>query len=281
MVNRREGTWAGGDTGRVLPDDDRRRFSERGFLVLRGAVGPPVLGPMRDEIWSALAGAGARRDQPATWPRGAASNLRSVRSHDRSPAECEALTTALDGIFGAGEWKPPTSWGQVMVTFPEPGPWSTARCVWHIDHPFWFPASEIWGVNVFLFVDDVGPRGGATLAVEGSPRLIERFVRGIDPSGAKPRALLRRFRAEHPWLERAIVGTVGEGSVDTDGPRSRVVELTGSAGDAVVCHPWLLHAAAPNASRRPRIMRTSRVYRRSRPRTRTPDDGAQDTTPDA
>jgi ectoine hydroxylase-related dioxygenase (phytanoyl-CoA dioxygenase family) len=34
----------------------------------------------------------------------------------------------------------------------------------------------------------------------------------------------------------------------------RVVELTGAAGDAILFHPWLFHAPAPNRLATPRLM---------------------------
>jgi hypothetical protein len=42
----------------------------------------------------------------------------------------------------------------------------------------------------------------------------------------------------------------------------RVAEVTGRAGDVVVCHPWALHNGTPNTADRPRLMRACRVYRR-------------------
>ncbi len=50
---------------------------------------------------------------------------------------------------------------------------------------------------------------------------------------------------------------------DVDGVAVRVVELTGQAGDAVLCHPWCVHNVSPNARERPRMMRASRVYSRA------------------
>jgi len=44
-----------------------------------------------------------------------------------------------------------------------------------------------------------------------------------------------------------------------DIPR-RLVELAGKAGDVFVTHPWVMHAAAPNATNRPRMMRSVAVY---------------------
>jgi ectoine hydroxylase-related dioxygenase (phytanoyl-CoA dioxygenase family) len=39
-----------------------------------------------------------------------------------------------------------------------------------------------------------------------------------------------------------------------DGVDLRVVELSGAAGDVVVFHPWLFHAAASNRAPEPRMM---------------------------
>jgi ectoine hydroxylase-related dioxygenase (phytanoyl-CoA dioxygenase family) len=40
----------------------------------------------------------------------------------------------------------------------------------------------------------------------------------------------------------------------------RVVELHGDAGDVVLLHPHLLHAAAPNSGSAARVMVTGGVY---------------------
>ena len=46
---------------------------------------------------------------------------------------------------------------------------------------------------------------------------------------------------------------------DVLGVPARVVELTGRAGDVVVCHPWLIHSPAMNVLTKPRMIR---VYSR-------------------
>jgi hypothetical protein len=45
-----------------------------------------------------------------------------------------------------------------------------------------------------------------------------------------------------------------------DGVAVRVVELTGTAGDLVVMHPWLMHNIAMNCSTRPRMMMSYTRY---------------------
>ncbi len=51
---------------------------------------------------------------------------------------------------------------------------------------------------------------------------------------------------------------------DLDGIPVRVVELTGSAGDVYVTHPWVLHSIAPNANHTPRMMRSRVIWKTGR-----------------
>jgi hypothetical protein len=138
-----------------------------------------------------------------------------------------------------------------------------------LDHPFWQPGGLITGVNVFLFVADVGEQGGGTLVLRGSPALVARFAAADGRVAGEKMSLTRgRFfrscdvlremtRAAGPGLARFMAG-----DFDVDGVPARVVELTGKAGDIVVCHPWMLHSPSANVASRPRIMRAARVYRR-------------------
>jgi hypothetical protein len=247
----------------VLTAEERRTFDTRGYVVLERAVDAAAAASMHESIWTLLAERGVRRTDRATWPQGPTSNLRAIRRGDERPTASVPLTAALDGLFGTGRWKPPKDWGQAMVTFPEPGPWLPPRDQWHVDHPFWFPPDEVWGMNVFLFVDEVGEHGGGTLVLEGSPVLVRRFVAGLTDATARPKTLARAFRAEHGWLATTPLDELMVNGVDVDGTRVRVVELMGAPGDAVVCHPWLMHSASPNVTRRPRMMRASRIYRRA------------------
>ena len=71
--------------------------------------------------------------------------------------------------------------------------------------------------------------------------------------------LAERLACEHDWFadfkregDRAHLLTPTE----LDGVTVRVRELTGSAGDGWLMHPWLLQGKAPNASDRVRHMMT-------------------------
>jgi len=218
----------------------------RGFATIEHAVDDDVVREMRDRLWALLGEQGIAEADATSWPRGPVANLRAVRRDDRRPTDAPAVRAAVENLFGAVEWKRPTSWGQALVAFPEPGPWSVPRSGWHCDYPFWFAPDEIWGVVVFLFLDDVESHGGATLAIERSPELVRRHLAGrADLGTAKPTAVL-----EELWAEHDVLAT------------HAVVELTGRAGDAIVCHPWLLHLASANTSDRPRLQRAARFQRR-------------------
>jgi hypothetical protein len=114
----------------------------------------------------------------------------------------------------------------------------------------------------------VPPGAGGTLAVEGSPRVIEAFVAGRPSAGREPMKTTRfPLIASHPWL-RELVAKEGApdrterlmrpGAAVAEVP-VRVVELAGEAGDVVIGHPWLLHCGASNAGAAPRLMRVQRV----------------------
>ena len=197
---------------------------------------------MRARLWTLLREQDITEGDASIVAAGSVAQLRAVRRDDRRPTDAPAVRGAVEDLFGSVAWKPPTSWGQALVAFPEPGPWSVPRTGWHCDYPFWFAPDEIWGVVVFLFLDDVGSHGGATLAVEGSPELVRRHVAGRDDLGTvKPTEVLADL-----WARHDVLAT------------HDVVELTGRAGDAVVCHPWLLHLASANTSDRPRLQRAAR-----------------------
>ena len=106
----------------------------------------------------------------------------------------------------------------------------------------------------------------------GSHRVVENFVaKSAREMLEKTRRIRLALLASHPWLRRLT------SKVDSDDRVTRfmeaedrigevpvrVTELTGSAGDVVLTHPWLLHCAAQNAGDGPRLMRTQDICRRT------------------
>ena len=251
----------------MLTDGQLRAFHEDGFVAVEGAIGSDVVARMRERIWRRLERHGAVRDDPTTWRAQQTVGLRTVRRGDPDPHGSPVIAGALDDLFGPGVWRTPAGWGQVLVTFPSPGPWDVPHRPWHLDHSYEPRAGSMSGVNVFLFVDDVEPRGGGTVVVRGSPRHVARFVERARPATRTQKQWRTAFDASIPWF-RALSDPADQADrverflevTDIDGVPTQVVELTGRAGDVVVCHPWLIHNIAPNVLDRPRMMRASRAF---------------------
>ena len=51
-------------------------------------------------------------------------------------------------------------------------------------------------------------------------------------------------------------------NIPTENIKVRVVELTAEPGDAVLCHPLIVHARSQNASKVPRFMLAKRIWRK-------------------
>lgn len=251
---------------------DLRRFERDGYVVVRQAFSPADALAMEGRWWSELAETrGIRRDDRATW-RQVPGNLKAAR---RDPAQGAILTPAvsgvLDDLLGAGTWSPPKDWGVTLATFPAPGRWELPTRFWHWDNPIAPHLDRLRGLFVVSFIGPVAPRGGGTLILSGSPRLLLRQERQLAADqrpglGPKP---WDRFGRSHPWL-MALTGRAPspadriaafmDEEISVDGVPLRVVELTGAPGDMVFCHPVMVHCASPNRGVRPRFMRIKQQF---------------------
>ncbi|MGI9641674.1 MAG: phytanoyl-CoA dioxygenase family protein [Acidimicrobiia bacterium] len=248
--------------------DQHGLFKTVGFVRLEGAVSPSDVQEMRARAWALLEQQGFAEMDRSTWKPGPVGKLRDLRSGEQALDENPTVRAALDVVFGQGQWVPPSDWGQPLVTFPNVnGRWLMPSSVWHFDHHYLRPG-EITGVNVFLFISDVDPAGGGTVVVKSSPLLADR-MHEQGPSIEKLSDQNGQFLGSHPWLQ-GLKTKKSDRSVernqrymdhdtDIDGIAARVVELTGKAGDVIVCHPAMFHAPAMNVSDEPRLMRTARV----------------------
>lgn len=148
---------------------------------------------------------------------------------------------------------------QILFTLPGATSWSVPHDVWHIDVP---RLGELGppGLQVFIYLDELAPEGGGTLAVAGSHRLLNssNFIRSKDlkPLLQKETYFQNLFDAERGKISclEDTMGTLGD--VDLE-----VVELTGQIGDVYFMDLRTLHTPAPNASETARIMLTCRLPR--------------------
>jgi hypothetical protein len=241
--------------------EERRAFDETGILVQRSAIGQSAVDAMRAALWAELARAhGMREHEPASWRVARPAHFQSLaRRGAFSAMASPAVRTALDAAFGARAWDEPSVWGQPLVCFPEQRPWELPRQHWHLD--FCGPPEEpLVAVRVFAFLDRVLPRGGGTLAVAGSHRLVETLARRAGRALRSAEAR-RELAGLDPWLagiERDANGDrvqrfLRDGAI-VDGIPLRVVELCGEPGDVTFMRTDTLHAMAPNALAAPRLV---------------------------
>jgi hypothetical protein len=251
----------------TLTSADIRRFECDGYVVVRQAFSPADGLAMEREWWRELEDThGIRRDDRATW-RPLPGDLKAAK---RDPLQAKILTGrvrgALDDLLGRDAWPAPRNWGRPIVTFPEPGAWELPTRHWHWDNLSEPHLDRPRGVFVVSFVGSVAPRGGGTLILSGSPRLLiqqERLIPANERRGSIT-MLRERFHRSHPWL-MALTGQAPspadriaafmDQETIVDGAPLRVVELTGEPGDMVFCHPVMVHCTAPNRGTWPRFMR--------------------------
>jgi len=247
-------------------------FEEHGYLRLCGVFPREIALELQQRMWTELReDLGIDRDDRSTWYQPRRSLRRAKWDPLQSAIATESLVGAIDALLAPVRWHVPSNWGVVLVTFPDCAQgWTLPASGWHYDLDPHDNATVLSGLIVFTFFSTVGPRGGGTLIVEGSHRLLRRFCEDVSSDGRRGdhHQLRRRFLRHDPWL-RALAGA-GPGPKDrigyfmretreVRGIRVRVTELTGQPGDAILCHPLMLHVAAPNCSATPRFMRSQRI----------------------
>ena len=262
---------------RALSPADVERFERDGYVLVRGAFSRADGLAMQQRWWRELAAEhGIRPDDRASWRQ----ILGDLKSAKRDPLQARILTARVRGVFddllGEGAWSPPRDWGRAIATFPEPGGWQVPTRLWHWDNPCDLHLDRPRALFVLSFIGSVSPRGGGTLILSGSPRLLLRQERRIPADGRRVSdgRLWERFHRSDPWL-MALTGLAAspadriaafmDEETVVDGVPLRVVELTGEPGDMVFCHPVMVHCAAANRGAQPRFMRikTQAGFRRA------------------
>jgi hypothetical protein len=251
----------------TLTSSDLQRFERDGYVVVRQAFARADGLAMERQWWRELADThDIRRDDRSSW-RQIRGDLKAAK---RDPVQGRILTERVRGVFddllGTGAWSRPRNWGRSLVTFPEPGGWEVPTGHWHWDNPCELHLDHPMGLFVVSLIGSVAPRGGGTLILSGSPRLLIQQERRI-PASQRPDSIARlweRFHRSHPWL-MALTGQAPspadriaafmDGETSVEGVPLRVVELTGEPGDMVFCHPVMVHCVAPNRGEWPRFMR--------------------------
>jgi hypothetical protein len=143
-------------------------------------VPPEDAAAMVDRIWEHLADdLRIIRSRPETWTVDQPAGLRAITAEPEFQALGSAtIRAALDDLLGAGRWQPPRRWGRPLITFPTPDkPWTIPTAgAWHNDFVPLRPGTGERAVQLFTILQDLPARGGGTLILTGSHRLITRYI---------------------------------------------------------------------------------------------------------
>ena len=216
-------------------------FCADGFLVLRGAVAPDVVGACRNAIEDELRALSVDTHDPATWiepvvripcPDGPA-----FAAAGTSPA----LWRMYDALLGPDRWVQREGvGGTIPVRFPstkDPG-----DAGWHIDGSYdvegqyWVNVhSRYRGLLALFLFTDVGDEDAPTEIIVGSHLDIPRVLAPYGEAGM--------FFGD-------VVGDLPASTFQR--PRARA---TGHAGDVYICHPFIVHRATwPHRGVGPRMV---------------------------
>jgi hypothetical protein len=210
-------------SGGPLMPADIECFINRGWCPLRGAFDAAAAARARSVVWRRMGEKfGLACDDESNWPPAC-----DIEERLDVPAvlDCftDRLAAAIGQLVGAGRWIGERRWGFWPVNFrhgrDQPEPWPTWG--WHVDGN-WFRHtldSPRQGLLVMGLFSDVPPGSGGTVVAEGTHRRTARVL-AAHPEGLHHQDLFARV------LARPIGG---------------FREITGSAGDVALCHPWLFH----------------------------------------
>jgi hypothetical protein len=249
---------------RVLNGDDTLgNFHTHGWMRVRAAFSVDQAAAMRAVVWRALAAIGIDQHNRSTWTKERPEHLQHVKGDAAFQAVGSArLLKTIDSVLEGQAYETPQNWGACFLAFPSTLEWNVPSRGWHVDANYVSALAPPAGIRMHALFGDVAPRGGSTLIVSGSHRLVHQYFKDNPaPAGARGADYRKRLRA-HPYLRDLHAEGHADQRVarfvDRDeehgGIALRVVENIGVAGDVILLHPLVLHVAATNTSDTPRFM---------------------------
>lgn len=224
---------------RTLTEADVNHFIEKGHIILKDCFPRELAEEWREFAFKRL---GYDPDDPTTWeePRVHLPSMNRVLIEDVAPRAWDAICDLLGGedriINFWGDAKPGWSDGFIInFGLGADTPWqppSPEVGGWHKDGDFFrhFLDSPEQGLLTIVVWSDIYPQSGGTfVACDSVKHVAQRLY-------------------EHP--EGLLPSGFG-GLIDKC---KDFVEMTGKAGDVVLLHPFILHAASQNPSGRARFI---------------------------
>ena len=232
--------------GQNLTAEQERLFGEQGYLYLPGALAQKTVQPVKahvlDElkrlrIWATGRALSDRMEGiPAFQQVTKLSQLiRYPRLKDRLLSQ--NLYSTMHRL--AGTALAPEQDTQLLISLPHPDDWTLEGLNWYRDVSG-SKLNRLPGVQAFVLVNDLLPRGGATLALAGSHTLKQRF------QGRQS-------------INRLLNSGAGHSSPPND-TGELILEMAGRAGDVYLMDMRLIHTPSINTTRNVRMVATIRCF---------------------
>ena len=261
----------------MLSQEEKESFVKWGFVKIDALIPNEVVDPIREAVLDRLRRHGfwGKEGWEAPADAEAEKKLRNtIKEISRSSKSLRPILTervlsyARDLVSGDEvEMSPPIT--QFLFTAPRSyvmnhdgrwnGEWEVPRSIWHLDMP---RSRSIGppGPEMFTFLNKVEPKGGGTLILAGSHRLLND-VDYLSSKGVKRKlkrhAYFRELTGKGDGDRSRFLEEIG----DIDNVPVKVVELTGDPGDVYFVDLRLLHSLGANTSDQPRMMIAQRMPR--------------------
>ena len=261
----------------MLSQEEKESFVKWGFVKIDALIPNEVVDPIREAVLDRLRRHGFWGEEGWEAPADAEAEKKlrnTIKEISRSSKSLRPILTeqvlsyARDLVSGDEvEMSPPIT--QFLFTAPRSyvmnhdgrwnGKWEVPRSIWHLDMP---RSRSIGppGPEMFTFLNKVEPKGGGTLILAGSHRLLND-VDYLSSKGVKRKlkrhAYFRELTGKGDGDRARFLEEIG----DIDNVPVKVVELTGDPGDVYFVDLRLLHSIGANTSDQPRMMIAQRMPR--------------------
>ena len=261
----------------MLSQEEKESFVKWGFVKIDALIPNEVVDPIREAVLDRLCRHGFWGEEGWKAPADAEAEMKlrnTIKEISRSSKSLRPILTervlsyARDLVSGDEvEMSPPIT--QFLFTAPRSyvmnhdgrwnGEWEVPRSIWHLDIP---RSRSIGppGPEMFTFLNKVEPKGGGTLLLAGSHRLLND-VDYLSSKGVKRKlkrhAYFRELTGKGDGDRSRFLEEIG----DIDNVPVKVGELTGDPGDVYFVDLRLLHSLGANTSDQPRMMIAQRMPR--------------------
>lgn len=220
-------------------------FRNRGYVFLGGALKKAQVDPLkrhvlnelnRLKIWHAGRSLSASiKEMPAFQQIAKLSGL--IKQND---LQSKVITPELlAAIASLAEGKVAPAQSQLLISLPNQGDWTLSALNWHTDISS-SDSCRIPGIQAFILIDDISPRGGATLALAGS-----HLLANDRKSSGRVREMLRKG---------------GDLESELRSINLSMIEMSGKAGDVYLMDMRVLHTPSINSTKSVRMMATVRYF---------------------